>query len=67
MPRFFLPGLEDNPELAEETYRALRIFARDKTLSKIEPDRVYALTYRHDGAEHRVATPAHRVRPHPGG
>ncbi|MPZ48066.1 MAG: hypothetical protein GEU75_01930 [Dehalococcoidia bacterium] len=55
MPRFFLPGLEDNPELAEETYGAIKLFARDKTLWRIQPDRIYSLGYRRDGEEFQVA------------
>ncbi len=46
MPAFFVPGAESDPELAEQTYTAIKIFAEEQTWP-ISDRRIFRIEYKH--------------------
>jgi hypothetical protein len=52
VPSFFLPPVEDDPELAESTYAAIKKFAEEQTGWRVTDRRIFRVEYTHDSQEH---------------
>jgi len=56
--KFFIPGAQDNPEVAEERWQ----YFLAETPAAAASRRVYAMTYEHDGARYEVTVGQRRKR-----
>ena len=62
MPSFFVPAA-DSPEEAERVYDAVRNFVAESMGGPLDPDRIFAIRYRHDGKNYlaEVGRPDPRI------
>ena len=51
MPAFFVPGAEDDPDLAERIWLTTKLFAQEQTGWEVSDRRVFRVEFVHNGQE----------------